>query len=112
MVYRDVLIPFSHGHDAHYHRWDWDTSSYSERVRVPAHTPLRSEGCGALRRNARLFSVDTIWLEAPEEIRLARALERDGDHFAGAWKRWAIQEERFLELHQSVQLAETLYYTG
>jgi len=111
-IYRDVILPFSRGEDGEYHCWDWEASRYSDSVLVPSTVPLVIEGCGALRREAIALASETIWLEAPEDVRLKRALARDGEDYAIAWKKWALQEERFIALHQPASQAATLYYTG
>jgi cytidylate kinase len=111
-IYRDVILPFSRGEEGEYQCWDWEASRYYRSVRVPSSMPLVIEGCGALRREAIACASETIWLEAPEDVRLARALARDGEAYAIAWKLWALQEERFIALHQPDTQATTLYYTG
>ena len=38
--------------------------------------------------------------------------ERDGEMYAPHWTRWALQEERFLALHESVALATEIQSLG
>lgn len=111
-IYQHVLLPISQGEPARYRRWNWETSSPADWVSVPGDTPLIVEGCGSIRGETAALATESLWLEAPEEIRLERALARDGEEYAALWRRWAIQEERFLALHNSVELATTVHYTG
>lgn len=111
-IYHHVLVPISRGEPARYLRWDWQSNTPSGWVSVPSGAPVIVEGCGAIREESESLVAEKIWLEAPEEVRLARALERDGEEYAIAWRRWALQEERFMGIHASVQRADTFYYTG
>jgi uridine kinase len=111
-IYHNVVLPISRGEAARYQRWDWEQSQPADWVTIPQGVAVVVEGCGAIRQESAPLAAERIWLEAPEEIRLKRALARDGDAYAALWRRWAIQEERFLALHNSVELATELYYTG
>jgi len=111
-IFHNVVLPISQGKAARYQRWDWERNQRADWVTIPHGVPVIVEGCGAIRRESAPLSADRIWLEAPEEIRLQRALARDGDEYAALWRRWAIQEDRFQSIHQAAQLATTLYYTG
>jgi uridine kinase len=111
-IYRHVIEAIARGKPARYRRWDWDSYTYGEYVEVPTDKDLIIEGCGAIRQESARRATESIWLEAPEEVRVARALSRDGQAYAPLWRRWALQEERFLALHHSVEIATTLYYTG
>ncbi len=112
LVYRDVIDAISQGKPAGYRRFDWDSYEFAEWVDVSPAKPLIIEGCGAIRKESARCATETVWLEAPEEVRVSRAFKRDGEGYAALWKRWALQEERFLAEHHSADLAATLYYTG
>jgi len=112
LIYRGVIEAIAEGRPAGYRRFDWETYTFAQWSEVPVDKPLIIEGCGAIRQESVLLATESIWLEAPEEVRVARALARDGESYAPLWKRWALQEERFLALHRSVEIATTLYYTG
>jgi hypothetical protein len=74
-------------------------------VQVPLDTPLVVEGCGAIRRECEDLGAELIWLEMDEKERKERAIARDGDLYARQWRRWALQEERFLLTHRSRDIA-------
>lgn len=114
-----------------YRRYDWASEQFAEWVPFESDAPLVIEGCGAITREnlsaakrwARKQStkelrgpldepvhelqlVQAIWLEAPEPLRRARALGRDGEIFAPHWREWATQEDAHFELHQPWLLAD------
>lgn len=74
--------------------WDWTTDRASgARRSIGTRDVLVVEGAGILTAaSARLADV-TVWLEAPEAARRARALERDGEAYRPHWDRWAAQED-------------------
>lgn len=95
-----VLTPLLAGGDAVYQARDWQdwygatlgqwkTLAWSPTVIVEGVTCTRRETIGRI--------VYSVWVEAPEDLRLARGLARDSA-FTGAdelWKRWMIEEEQF-----------------
>lgn len=86
-------------------QWDWVTMSYSSHRVVPDAAGLVVEGCGAISEASVAVASRSIWLDAAEAIRYERAIGRDGETYRLHWKRWALQEQRFLMLHQSRDLA-------
>ena len=57
------------------------------------------------RANARLADV-RIWLDAPDETRKRRALDRDGETYAPHWDVWQTQWESFVEREDPRALAD------
>lgn len=110
-VYRSVIEPLLGGEIGRYRRWDWSLVGHGEWVEVFHPTLVIIEGCGAIRREAPQLSSELYWLEAPEEVRRLRTRERDGDTFQGEWQRWALQEQRFLALHDSRGRASSILST-
>jgi uridine kinase len=110
-LHRNVLVPISQGRPARYQRWNWRLSAPADWVDVPANCPVVIEGCGALRREALDLSAERIWVEATAAVRRARALERDREMYAPHWERWALQEERFLALHDGRGMADRIVTT-
>ncbi|MFM8566910.1 MAG: AAA family ATPase [Gemmatimonadota bacterium] len=94
-VVEDVLEPLARGEEATIRRWDWDRSVESGREPVPAAAILIIEGVGAGSVAAGAYAGLLVWLEADDEERYARAMQRDGELFAPHWERWAEQERRF-----------------
>lgn len=87
-VLAQVLQPVASGQPARYHRYDWAAGRFAAWVDVPAHPVLVLEGVGAAARPVHPHASLRIWVEAPENVRLARGLARDGVELREAWLRW------------------------
>jgi hypothetical protein len=111
-IHRNVLLPISQGLPGRYQRWDWRLGEPADWVDVSASRPVVIEGCGAIRREGLAIRADRVWVDAASDVRKRRALERDGDMYAPHWQRWALQEERFLALHDGPANADLTVTTG
>ena len=58
---------------------------------------LLVEGVGAARRATADLLAFTIWVEAPDELRLRRGLARDGAHLREQWEGWMRAEREWFE---------------
>jgi uridine kinase len=91
-----VLLPFVRGEpELHLARWDWARGRDGEVVVVPVPDPtpvLLVDGVGAGSRACAEFVSLLVWVEAPDGVRKARALARDGQGFAAHWDDWAAAE--------------------
>jgi len=101
----DVLAPLAGGRTGAFRRWDWVESVPDERVEIAPGAPLIIEGAGALSPRAAELADLTVWVDAPEQARRTRALERDGDAYAPHWEEWAAQERAHIALHHPAALA-------
>ncbi|WP_344920378.1 hypothetical protein [Streptosporangium oxazolinicum] len=90
-----ILRPLSRERPARWRRYDWADGGYAEWHEVPVTGILVLDGTGSGALAAAPYLSGLLWLEADDEVRKARALERDGDLYAPHWDRWAAQEERF-----------------
>jgi uridine kinase len=88
-----VLRPLAAGRPGSYARYDW-AAERVEDVPTVVSVPdvLVVEGCGSCPRALDEWTTLRIWVEAPESLRLARGLARDGDHLAGHWQSWQRAE--------------------
>jgi len=118
LLRRDVVRPLAAGRPARYPRWDWARATYAEfhELGTPALLIVEGVGAGAVtppnatvpptgavvnasavgqagaaERAAPATSL-LMWLDASEEVRYRRAMERDGATYAPHWARWAAQE--------------------
>ena len=67
------------------------------RVVPPARLVI-VEGVSATRREVRLPWAMTVWVDAPAEVRLQRARDRDGEAMLSVWlERWIPSEEAYVE---------------
>jgi uridine kinase len=88
-----VLRPLAAGLPGSYHRYDWTAERFDDAVTdVPVPEVLVVEGCGSSPRSLDAWTTLRIWVEAPQPVRLARGLARDGDHLAEHWRRWQQEE--------------------
>jgi uridine kinase len=107
-VFSRVVRPFSQGKPGSFNTWDWAAQRPGGTVAIDPLRPLIVEGCGAIRRESVVLATRSVWMDASEHTRKARALARDGDMLRPHWTRWALQEERFLAIHDSAQLANDI----
>jgi uridine kinase len=87
-----VLGPLATGRAGRYRRYDWDAGEFAEWHDVPAGDHLVVEGCGAARRAADDVAVLRVWVEAPDDVRLVRGLDRDGAAMRPQWLAWMRAE--------------------
>ena len=104
-----ILAPHRRGELATWPRWDWVANRPAEDHTVAPDAPLVVEGSGILTpRSAPLADV-TVWLDAPDEQRKHRALDRDGDGYRPFWDRWAAQEKRHVRRDAPQELASHVF---
>jgi uridine kinase len=88
-----LLLPLARGEAGSYRRYDWSERRYAETVVVPPGPLLVLEGvASAVRSHAHLATV-TVWVQAPDDVRLRRGLERDGLALREQWHEWMRHEE-------------------
>jgi uridine kinase len=93
-----VLDPLRHGRPARYHRYDWHRRAFGgEPVVVAPAEVIVIEGVSSARRVVRPELTLAVFVQAPPEVRLDRALARDhGDDvaFSAYLERWRAAENR------------------
>jgi len=112
LIHEYLVRPYLAGLTGRYRPWSWEEQRRGEWVEVSPDVPLIVEGCGAIRRDSVTTSSRRVWLETDDAVRRERALERDGHMYEPHWTRWALQEERFLALHHSRELATEIVNMG
>lgn len=83
-----LLRPLAAGHPGHYRRYDWHAGGFAETVTVFPAPLLVVEGVGAGHQSIADLITVLVWVDAPEEMRHRRALERDGEQHRGDLERW------------------------
>lgn len=92
-----VLQPLVAGRPGRYQRWDWDSDEGAEWHDVPVGAIVVVEGVSSTRDEVGAPWDLTIWVDTPRELRLARALERDGAAMLSRWlEDWLPSEERYI----------------
>ena len=112
LIHEYLVRPYLAGLTGRYRPWLWEEQRQGEWVEVSPDVSLIVEGCGAIRRDSITTSSRRVWVETDDAVRRERALERDGQMFEPHWTRWALQEERFLSLHHSRELATEIVNMG
>ncbi len=91
-----VLAPLLAGRAARYERWDWGTDASLGWAEVPAGVPVVVEGVSSTDVRLGVPWDVTLWLDVPAEVRLARALARDGESMRDQWvRRWMPAEDAY-----------------
>jgi hypothetical protein len=70
------------------------------------------DGCGSGSRVIRPFLSLLVWVEAPADVRRARAMARDGEVFEPWWDVWADQERRLFRAEQTMTAAQVRLRSG
>lgn len=92
-----VLLPLLAGRAARYQRWDWDLDAGAEWHDIEPGRVVLVEGVSSTRQEVGAPWTLRIWVETPPEVRLARALERDGPAMRSIWlQRWMPSEDAYV----------------
>jgi para-aminobenzoate synthetase len=103
---RDVLTPLSLGQPATARRWDWEHDRPGEVLRLDPDRYLVLDGCGSGARVVRPLLSLLVWVDAPEDVRHARAMARDGAVYEPWWDVWAEHERALFAAEQTVAAAD------
>jgi uridine kinase len=102
-----VLVPLAAGRPGRYQRWDWPTDTAAEWHDVPPGVPVVVEGVSSTDVRLGVPWDVRIWVEADREVRLARALERDGEAMLERWLTdWMPSEERYAAVQRPQDRAD------
>jgi uridine kinase len=101
-----VLLPLAEHRPGRYQRYDWHAGRFAEWQDVPVAPVLIVEGVASAPRAAAPNTTLLVWVEAPEEVRLARGLDRDGEALRPQWERWMRQEREYAERERARERAD------
>jgi uridine kinase len=94
-----VLNPLLSGSDAHYQVRDWENDEFGTSLngwKTLEWSPVVVlEGLTCTRAAAAKRLAYRIWVEAPDEVRLRRGLERDGETHRELWLDSMTTERQF-----------------
>jgi uridine kinase len=91
-----VLEPVSRNELVRFQRSQWEAGSFpSEWVEFKPDGFVILEGVTAAREAFAPYLTYAIWVEAPEEVRLRRGLERDGQAARKQWEVWMAEEASY-----------------
>lgn len=89
-----LLRPLAEGQESAWTRWAWDRDEWAESHPVPPGGLLVLEGTGCWAPSYADLVGTLVWVEAPRDLRLARGMERDGEHMREHWLTWLDDEEQ------------------
>jgi uridine kinase len=91
-VENEVLRPLSQRRPGRYRRYDWHAGRFAEEVAVAPVDLLILEGVGSWRSSYSSWVTMLVWVDAPQGLRLARGLARDGEALRPQWEAWLPAE--------------------
>lgn len=109
----EVVRPLAHGVAARFASYDWTKHApRGQRIVEPSGVVI-IEGVCALHRTLRDAYAVRVWVDAPADVRVARAVARDGESARAAWvERWMPSEDRYVERDQPISCAQLVVDNG
>jgi uridine kinase len=106
---RFILQPLARRETASWQDWSWVKNQRSSWREFSGGTPLIVEGCGSLTERSKEHADISIWLEASEETRRERWIQRE--RHLEKFDFWAAQELDFYAREKSQSLADLIIKT-
>jgi uridine kinase len=106
---RFILQPLARRETASWQDWSWVKNQRSSWREFSGGTPLIIEGCGSLTERSKEHADISIWLEASEEVRRERWIQRE--RHLEKFDFWAAQELDFYAREKSQSLADLVVKT-
>jgi uridine kinase len=104
-----VLDPLAAGQPGAYRPYDWDAGAFSTVWHpVSVVDVILLEGVSAARHAIRDGLSYAVWIETPPAVRLARGIERDGEHLRGEWERWQRAEDAHFAADKTAGAADLI----
>ncbi len=109
---QQVLEPLARQQDARYQARDWQQDEFGTSLRdwktLPWTPLVVVEGVTFARSAAGARIAYRVWVEAPDDVRLVRGLERDGESHRGLWLDWMSREREFFRQDRTRSRADVL----
>ena len=104
---REVVAPLASGEAATFASYDWAAGEARGSRTIDATGVVIVEGVCALHRKLRDAYAVRVWVEASYDVRLARAIARDGEAARSMWVDvWMPSEDRYVERDDPVSCAD------
>jgi uridine kinase len=92
-----IAAPLREGRSSRYQEWDWDRDAGGPWRDIGRGSVVVVEGVSSTRSEVDVPWALTIWVETPRDVRLARALERDGEQLRARWfEDWIPSEQAYI----------------
>jgi uridine kinase len=109
---REVVAPLARGDAATFASYDWTAGEPRGARTVDPTGVVIVEGVCALHRKLRDAYAVRIWVEASYDVRLARAVARDGEAARRTWVDvWMPSEDRYVERDDPISCADLVVAT-
>lgn len=105
---RGLLQPMADSRPGRYAEWDWHQDRVAREVTVPAAAWLVVEGVGSGNPEVAPLTTVLVWVEADDDLRLARGLERDGVAMREHWLGFMREEAIMFAAHRTRERADVL----
>jgi uridine kinase len=104
-----VLEPLHNNIPGYYQRYEWKIDSMVEWHTVPVGGIVIIEGIYSIRKELAAFYDFKIWFDCPRDLRLARALKRDGEAARPIWETdWMPAEDLYVKTHEPFSYADLI----
>lgn len=108
----DLVAPLARGEDSSYRRFDWDAGRYADRVVVPPTPLLVIEGVGSGCRLLAPYRTVLVWVDAADDDRVRRVVERDGPGVTTYLRAWMADESRHFAAEGTPAAADLVVQTS
>lgn len=110
-VASSVVGPLRSGEAGRYRRYDWQRMAFAERQVVPPCDVLVVEGVGSGGSAYDDAISCLVWMDAPDDVRLRRGLDRDGEAMLKRLLAWREQEDAMFARERTRERADVVVDT-
>lgn len=107
-VATSVVAPLRAGEAGRYRRYDWHRMAFAEERVVEPCEVLVVEGVGAGAAAYHDATTCLVWVDTPSDVRLARGLQRDGEHMRRDWLAFRVEEDAMFARERTRERAAVL----
>ena len=103
-----VLDPLADGRPGSYRQFNWHLDRFDREVAVPVAPWLILEGVGSGNPGVAERVTVLVWVEADDDLRLSRGLDRDGSDMEPLWRQFMLDEADVFCAHRTRERADVL----
>lgn len=103
-----IVEPLAENRPGSYRRYDWHLGRFDGAVDVPAADWLVIEGVGSGNPLVADLVTVLVWVEAADDLRLARGLERDGSDMEDHWRGFMAAEAELFASFRTRERADVI----
>ena len=107
-----VLHPLAWSAPGCWQRYDWYAGRFGEWSELLGGDVLVIEGCGSGATAYSDYRSLLVWLEAPQELRLRRGVDRDGPEVLPHWLAWMDLERAYFAVNSTKESADIVLSSG